>query len=342
MLGKATALLLLSFLFVPSPVSAHHSVGVTFNVSNVSEVEGEVTRIRWRNPHVGFTIRVVDDSGRVELWDIETNSVSILRQMGLTPDVLSVGDDVRIAGNPARGGASGMWALNLLLPGAREVLLGPGTKPRWTGETIGTSDTWFASAGAASDPASGIFRVWSTSLSSGLGFWNDSYPLTETARAALASFDPVADNPVRDCIPKGMPTIMEQPYPMEFVERGQTILLRLEEYDTVRTIHLDGNAASAARPSPTPLGISRGRWDGRTLVVTTTGVSWPHFNKTGIPQSDEVEMIERFTPSEDGSRLDYTMTVRDAATFTEPVELTKSWLWLPDVVVEPYECTVTD
>ena len=135
---------------------------------------------------------------------------------------------------------------------------------------------------------------------------------------------------------------MEQPYPMEFVERGQTILLRLEEYDTVRTIHLDGNAASAARPSPTPLGNSRGRWDGRTLVVTTTGVSWPHFNKTGIPQSDEVEMIERFTPREDGSRVDYTMTVRDAATFTEPVELTKSWLWLPDVVVEPYECTVTD
>ena len=40
-----------------------------------------------------------------------------------------------------------------------------------------------------------------------------------------------------------MPTIMEQPYPMEFMDRGQTILLRLEEYDTTRTIHLDAEPA---------------------------------------------------------------------------------------------------
>jgi hypothetical protein len=35
-----------------------------------------------------------------------------------------------------------------------------------------------------------------------------------------------------------MPTIMEQPYPIEFVNKGDTILLRLEEYDSVRTISM--------------------------------------------------------------------------------------------------------
>ena len=39
---------------------------------------------------------------------------------------------------------------------------------------------------------------------------------------------------------------MGQPFPIEFVDRGDTILLRLEEYDAVRTIYLPG-ARSARR-----------------------------------------------------------------------------------------------
>ena len=81
-------------------------------------------------------------------------------------------------------------------------------------------------------------------------------------------------------------------------------------------------------------------WDGGTLVVTTTSVNWPHFDTVGIPLSEAVEILERFTSSEDGSRLDYGMTVTDPATFTEPVSLEKYWLWLPDIEVGRYECTV--
>ena len=91
---------------------------------------------------------------------------------------------------------------------------------------------------------------------------------------------------------------------------------------------------------PSPLGNSTGRWDGSTLVVTTTGVNWPHFDTVGIPLSEAVEIAERFTPSEDGSRLDYRMTVTDPATFSESVELEKYWLWIPDIEVGRYECTL--
>jgi hypothetical protein len=57
------------------------------------------------------------------------------------------------------------------------------------------------------------------------------YPLTAAARASLESFDFATDDPTVDCTPKGMPTIMEQPYPMEIVDRGDTIELLIEEYD---------------------------------------------------------------------------------------------------------------
>jgi hypothetical protein len=58
-----------------------------------------------------------------------------------------------------------------------------------------------------------------------------------------------------------------------------------------------------------------------------------------IPLSDELELLERFTPSTDGSRLDYKMTVTDPAAFLEPVELEFYWIYISGVTVEPYECT---
>jgi hypothetical protein len=34
--------------------------------------------------------------------------------------------------------------------------------------------------------------------------------------------------------------------------------------------------------------------------------------------------------------------VTDPANFTEPVVKGKTWVWLPDVRVEPYECTLRE
>ena len=291
---------------------------------------------------MGFTVEVTDENGETQRWNIETASVSILRRMDISRDVLEVGQRVRVAGNPARRGGDRVYALNLLLPGAQEVLLGPGSVRRWANDTIGSSDTWHAEAGDASDPSRGIFRVWSTRISPENRLQNTRYPLTAAARAAAEAYDPVDDSPILNCAPKGMPTIMSQPYPIEFVEQDDAIRLRIEEYDLVRTIHLDAEPGRTGRPS-SDLGYSVGRWDGRTLVVTTTDITWAYFDTTrGIPQSDAVELVERFTPSVDGSRLDYALTVTDAATFTQPVVMDKYWLWIPGVRVEPYECTVSE
>ena len=322
---------------------AHHSFSAVYDAATVTEIEGIVTRVLWANPHVRFTIKGKNERGRQGLWDVETNSVSILRRMQISSNVLKIGDRTRVAGNPGRRGTLQMFAHNVLLPNGQEVLLQPGSVPRWSKQTIGKSDTWLASAGRASDPSRGIFRVWSSSLSAPFLFPEDpkaiaSYRLTPAARAALARFDPVGDAPTRNCAPKGMPTIMEQPYPMEFVQQGGNILLRLEEYDTLRTIRMSGVPGSTSA-TPTLLGHSVGRWDGRTLVVTTTGVSWRHFDGVGVPLGSGATMVERFTPNAEGSRLDYELTVTDPATFTRPVVLKKYWIWLPEITLSSYECT---
>ena len=76
---------------------------------------------------------------------------------------------------------------------------------------------------------------------------------------------------------------------MEFVDEGEQILLRLEEYDLVRTIHM--NADPRVEPPRAPLGFSTGHWDGGTLVVTTTRISWRYFNTVGIPLSEDAVVV---------------------------------------------------
>jgi hypothetical protein len=133
-----------------------------------------------------------------------------------------------------------------------------------------------------------------------------------------------------------MPFIMEQPYPMELVRAGDDILMRMEEYDAVRRIRMS-DAPIADEPYALH-GISRGRWVGATLVVTTTNIDYRWFNGTGIPLGAAASTEERFTLNADGSRLEYTMLVTDPATFTAPVTLRKAWEWRPGEELRPYEC----
>jgi hypothetical protein len=337
--NKIVALLLLSFL--PSTLIAHHSVDGTYDESKEIEIAGEITAIRWRNPHVSFSVAATNDAGVTEEWNIETSSLSTLRRRGVSQDFMAVGDSVRVFGIAARRDPTGMHARNLLLPNGAEFLLEDGGTPHWRGISKSTEgNPNLGRLGDSSSPELGIFRVWSLPTELGGGsLWNSSYPLTESARVSENAFDMLTDNITLNCQPKGMPTIMEQPYPISFEQQGENIILRIEEYDSVRTIHMD--SASAATPQdlePARMGYSVGQWEGETLVVTTTNIGWRHFNGRGIPLSEHAQIIERWTASEDGSRLDYSMTTIDPQTFTSPVELKRSRLWYPEAKVSPYQC----
>ncbi len=323
---------------------AHHSARITYDMDRVIEVEGEITGVMWRNPHLRFSLSAMGENGEAVAWEVESIPATRLARVGITPDQLSVGDIVTVAGFPARRAVQDVYAINMLLADGREALLDTPVA-RWTDNTVGTGmDETPGTPGA--DATLGIFRVWSTDgsfLRTETRFLTEggtlNYPLTDAARAAQAAWDPLApDNPFLTCMPKGMPTIMQQPNPIEFVDNGDEIIFRMEEFDTVRVIDMGGDAA-AEPPPPTPLGHSTGRWEGGTLVVQTSGINWPYFDQNGLPQSEAVETLERFTVNEDGSRLNYEVIVTDPWLFTEPVTLSKAWRWIPGDAVLPFNCT---
>jgi hypothetical protein len=324
---------------------AHHSVSAWFDTTSMTEIEGEITDFRWQNPHVVFTLRLPGESSASASWEIETLSISGISRWGITRDLFNVGDRLRVAGNPSRRNANNIFVRNILLPGGREIVLGGAA--RWSETTLRGGELLQAREGDASRPDLSIYRTWSSGSVGAVlfpeavqaNFDFGVYPLTPSAKTALEAFDFAVDDPTRNCTPKGMPTIMEQPYPMQIVNQGSTMLIRIEEYDTRRVVHIGaaGAAAEAGAP-PSPLGYSVGRFEGETLVVTTTKSSWGHFDSVGIPLSAAAVMVERFTPLADGSSLDYTLTVTDTATFTAPVELKKSWIWRPEISLGAYEC----
>lgn len=327
---------IIGFCVLASSSTFAHHAAVEFDRGRVVEVEGELISVLWRNPHIRFSIRSTDATGAESVWNIEGPGVSIVGRTDVDPDSFQVGQTIRVAGAPARNGANRLNITNALVSGT-EYVLSARAAPRWLDTAEGTGHSLMA-GGEASDDTT-IFRVWSTDgddpNSNTPGFWNDEYPLTEAAREAQARWVPLAGS---DCEPKGMPTIMEQPYPIGFAREGTEIILRIEEYDTVRTIHLDGVDSGEGTPR-TLLGYSSGHWDDTTLEVTTTNIDWAYFDKEGIPQGSAMRVVERFTPTPDGSRLNYSMTVTDPEVFTEPVTVGRHWVWRPGEEVRPYDCT---
>jgi len=322
-------------------VSAHHSTVGIFDADNYVEIEGVVTSARWRNPHATYTVAVMDTAGETVEWDVETASISTLRIRGVDPDMIEVGDRVRFAGESSMRGLSEMFARNMLLENGEEVLLSAASEPRWPAGLRGdifqpTVDE--AVAEEARRTANGIFRVWTTVLND-----PDSFPLfrgnmvslTESAQALRTQFDPTT-SPYLGCDPRGMPYQMTSPYPVEFVGRGDDIVMHSELYDAERVIHMNADASSAQPYSL--LGYSVGRWEGDTLVVETDRIDAPYFYGDGTPQTRAIKLVEHFELNEAEDRLNYSLTITDPETFTEPQHFTKYWAWRPEVRREPYNC----
>ena len=76
-------------------------------------------------------------------------------------------------------------------------------------------------------------------------------------------------------------------------------------------------------------------------MVETSRINWPLFSSRGVPQSEAVEIVERFTLSADQSRLNYHTTVNDPDTFFGLATIQGYWVALGEEL-EPYNCKVDE
>jgi hypothetical protein len=180
-------------------------------------------------------------------------------------------------------------------------------------------------------------------------------PLTAEGKARQArmrsswsqqTFDSIADfNTLDRCLSRGLPTSMT-PFPynngLRIFQAPGYVVIQLELIHETRIIPLDGTPAppDAIR---TYMGVSRGHWDGDTLVIETTNFNGlPPMNLVGpagyqVPTSPEERVVERLTRTGPDT-IWYEARIDDPGVFTEPFKMAFPWHRNDDYKLFEYAC----
>ena len=112
------------------------------------------------------------------------------------------------------------------------------------------------------------------------------------------------------------------------------VVILVENIHDVRVIPLDGRPRLGENIRQWN-GDSRGRWEGKTLVVETTNYS----DKTRLrfPSSTNTRAVERFTRVADDV-IDYQFTIVDPTVYTQPWTAVRPMTRLSNYVIYEYAC----
>jgi hypothetical protein len=117
-----TCLLLVAGLsLVTGPLVAHHGRGTTYDVTRQVTLQGTITEVSWRNPHIAIFIDVKDGNGDAVKWVIEHSNITTLVRQGYGRTTLKVGEEVTAIVNPGNGGATVGLCNKIILPDGTEI-----------------------------------------------------------------------------------------------------------------------------------------------------------------------------------------------------------------------------
>ena len=126
-------------------------------------------------------------------------------------------------------------------------------------------------------------------------------------------------DPIANCLPPGMPQMMNMSYGMEIMQSKDKITFFSEWQDALRRVYLDGRKPSQkVLNDPTYAGYSTGHWEGDTLVVDTVALHPNSFIDNSSPHSEEMTVKERIRFISPGM-------LEDRITVNDPKALTKPW-----------------
>jgi hypothetical protein len=203
------------------------------------------------------------------------------------------------------------------LTGVWEIGLGGGGGPaggRGAAAAKGPGATAAASAGRAGNPPAGRAGARGGPGRAGGPSLTPEYAAKAKAQAARTT----EEGSTANCLPPGMPGIMGQPYPMEFLLTPGQVTIVIEAYNQIRHIYTDGRPLPED-PDPTFYGTSIGHWEGDTLVAETVGFEDIPRGLT-FPYSDKMKIVERFHLSAPDT-MSIETTIIDPEALTTPYSM---------------------
>ena len=106
---------------VAGPLFAHHGRGATYDLTQQVTLEGTITEVSWRNPHIAIFMDVREGNGDVVEWIIEHSNITTLVRQGYGRTTLTVGEQVTAIVNPGTGGATVGLCNKIILPDGTEI-----------------------------------------------------------------------------------------------------------------------------------------------------------------------------------------------------------------------------
>jgi len=204
----------------------------------------------------------------------------------------------------------------------------------------------------AANSGSGPANAWSAiaNLPNFVGVWEVTRNRTGVGQPAAISLtpkyeamrkaylaNPPQDNPSANCVPPGMPDIMRQPYPIEFLFTPGKVTILIEAYMQIRHIYTDGRK-HPDDPDLTYNGNSIGHWEGDTLVVDSVGFTPDTpLAAQGLRHSDKMHIVERMHLL-DANTLEITTTIEDPEALATAFTRTTAFARHSDWTMAEYIC----
>lgn len=349
-------------------ISAHHAITVHFDQSVELELDGIVTDVRLVNPHSYVYFDVVNDDGRVTNWRCEMWAATGMRRRGWDGNTVRVGQNVRIVGFPARRDENHCQLQALTLETGAEIsyssVLGDTTiasvtevadplaspaptvagRPNLTGYWVKSANPGVPEIGGVplfGGPAGTASGGRGGPPVGGRGVAADIEP-TAAGRAAVEGFEFVYDVPSVHCHPTNILFGMtHDTHVNRFVHRADdSVAITYGYMDLERRIDL----VASGHPDdihPSTAGYSIGYWEGNTLVVITVGFEPGYLIASpagAVAHSGGMRIMERFSLSEDRSRLTRTYEATEPEYFTGTYTGTDTFNRSSEPYI-PYDCT---
>jgi hypothetical protein len=332
------------------PAAAHHSIVSKFDENQPTTLNGIVTYVDWRNPHVHVFVNVTNGT-QTQNWAVEFPSKIDLQKSGWNSDSVPPGTHVAVEGIRARDGSRQVWGNRMTVEGTALTLLTlddlvpvkpliSRPAPRWPDgrPMLGTADGsrqgyWgFPTQSALVEEGSNVAMTPEGLLAS-IDDAGEVAPLQpwalELFKLRQSRF--LQDDPqFLNCKPPGGPRQFLSHFGAEFVEHRDTerVFVTLGSGNhNFRILYLDGRdpvgQVGGDDDNPLYYGRSVGGWQGDTLVVETSGFNEDFWiSPGGLPHSNRMVLTERFTRP-DHDTLIYEVTINDPGAYTRP--WTASW-----------------
>ena len=83
---------------------AHHAVASVYDLNTEIVLEGQLTKLNFRNPHSNLHLAVPNADGTTTEWVLTTASVRALTRAGVNRSTITPGERLKVTVLPARNG----------------------------------------------------------------------------------------------------------------------------------------------------------------------------------------------------------------------------------------------